>query len=150
MTGERRYQFLVTDLVDALTIGQIKEVLLPEDKRMAYVEEMRRLEHDIDLLITERELKLAGRFVRLIVFLAQANLLIWRNKDRLQSEPERYYEWLEFAQELNGLRNHVRNLLMEELGEGKPCNRRATFLDYDGDRWYSPIIDGMEEAEETL
>ncbi len=149
MTDRRRYQFLLTDLIDALTIDQIKEVLLPEAKRMIYVEEMRRLEHDIDLLIAEREIKLTGRFVRLIVFLAQANLLVWRDKDRLQSEPERYYERLELAQELNGLRNQVRNLLMEELGEGKPCNRRATFLDYDGERWYSPIIDGMKKDEEA-
>jgi Fic family protein len=103
----------------------------------------------IDLLIKERQIKPTGRLVRLIIFLAQANLYVWRNKDCMQKEPEKYYDLLEFAQELNGLRNHVRNLLMEEFREAEPCNRRATFLDYDHRRWYSIIINGMKKCGES-
>ena len=148
MTNERRYQLLMTDLIDSLTIDQIKEVLLPEDQRAVYAQEMQQLAHDVDLLIKERQITPTGRLVRLIIFLAQANLLVWRNKDRMQNDPERYYDLLEFAQELNGLRNHVRNLLMEEFGEVEPCNRRATFLNYGGEGWYSTIIDGLKKPGE--
>lgn len=149
MTRERHCQLLLTDLIDNLTIDQIKEVLLPESQRTTYVQEMRRLAHDVDLLIRERQIKPTGRLVRLIILLAQANLHVWRNKDRMQKEPEKYYNLLEFAQELNGLRNHARNILMEEFSEAEPCKRKATFLDYDHGRWYSTIINGIKKCGES-
>ena len=144
MIDKRKFQVLLTDLIDTLTIGQIKEMLLLGEKRVAATKELTMLLHDIDLLLKDVEIKGYGRLLRLVVFLAQANLIVWSNKDRMQDEPEKYHELLEFAQEMNGLRNHIRNLLMEEFGEDGPCNTRATFLEYSDQRWYSSLIRDFE------
>ena len=149
MNSSRAYQVLLVDLIDSLTINQIKEVLLPKDARAPYIEEMHRLAHDIDLLFKEKQVNATGRLLRLIVFLAQANLHVWHTKDRMQTEPGKYHELLEFAQDMNGLRNHVRNLLMEHFGEGEACNRRATFLKEDGDQWYSATLNALKSGDPT-
>ncbi|MGE3538411.1 MAG: hypothetical protein AB7N91_13395 [Candidatus Tectimicrobiota bacterium] len=139
----------MTDLVDLLTIDQIKEVLLPETKRLSYVEEIQKVSEDVEHLLQVKSVKLSGRLIRLIIFLAQTNLHVWHSKDCLEASPEKYYALLEFAQELNGLRNHIRNLLMEELDEAAHCHLRSTFLNYDSDTWYSAIIDDLKHTEKT-
>jgi len=111
------HEFSLADLIDALTINQIKEVFFLGENREACIQAINQLSHDVDLLVKERKIKPTGHLVRLIIFLAQANLHVWYNKDRMQNDQERYYDLLEFAQELNGLRNHVRNLLMKEFNE---------------------------------
>ena len=139
-TQIRQFEYTATDLIDALTIAQIKEAIGPGDRRQAVSTEMDDLAHDLDLTRLDGGPKLSAGFLRLIVLLAQANLHVWTNKDKMASEPERYYDLLSFAQDMNGLRNHARNLLMERLGEDAPPNLRATFLDYTGESWYSSIL----------
>ena len=144
MVDKRKFQVLLTDLIDTVTIDQIKEMLFSGEKRVAVTKELEMLSYDIDLLLKDVEIKGYGCLLRLVMLLAQANLIVWHNKDRMQDEPEKYYELLEFAQEINGLRNHTRNLLMKEFGEDGSCNTRATFLDYNEQRWYSFLIRDLE------
>ena len=76
-------QFLpsLPELIDRLTIDQIKEVLLPE-AREGVAGEIRRLENDIDLIAGKLDLKASARLLRKIIVLAQINLHIWYNKDQ--------------------------------------------------------------------
>jgi len=150
MPDTRHYEFPLADLIDALTINQIKEVFFSGEKRETCIQAINQLSHDVDLLVKEREIKPTGHLVRLIVFLAQANLHIWYNKDRMQNDQERYSDLLEFAQEMNGLRNHVRNLLIKKFNGLEPCNQRTTFLDYNNKRWYSNIIEELNESDNDL
>lgn len=145
----RHYEFSLTDLIDTLTINQIKEVFFSGKRRETCIQTTSQLSHDIDLLIKEREIKPTGHIVRLIIFLAQANLHVWYNKDRMQNDHERYFDLLKFAQELNGLRNHVRNLLAKKFGELEYCNQRVTFLDYNNNMWYSNILDELNELDNS-
>lgn len=151
MSKVRKYSFLITDLIDAITIDQIKEVLLSPDQHHIYADEMSRITHDIDLLLenTKCRTELTGRIIKLIIFLAQSNLHVWQNKERMKVDTEKYYELLEHAQDLNGIRNHVRNLLMESFNELKPCTSRATFLNYRDKRWYSKIIMSLGVQDEN-
>jgi hypothetical protein len=141
MSG-RAYNLLLTDLVDTLTIDQIKEVLLPTGA--AATREMAAISADLDALLAAGAFRPSGRLVRLVALLSLANQQTWFNKDRMQEDPGRYGELLEFAQELNGLRNHVRNLLMNAFHEDSPATRRATFLDPSGSHWYSAILEQLE------
>jgi len=123
---ERRYLLPLAELIDRLTIGQIKEVLIPENKE-SYAQEMKKLAHDIDLIIEERDLKLSARLIRIIIILSQMNLHIWHNKDKMQKDPERYSELLKFAHQLNGIRNQMKNLLLEETRDKEKSAIRTNF-----------------------
>jgi len=140
MKKARQFHMTLADLVDQLTIDQIKEVLLPGEQAKNYASEIERLEHDIDLIINEKQMGLQAELIRMIVLLAQVNLCVWYNKDKMKEEPDNYMELLRFAQDLNSLRNYIKNLILEETREATPANRKAVFLNYDSDEWYTYII----------
>ncbi len=144
--NKRQINITFAELVDQLTIDQIKEVLLPEEQAKNYASEIERLEHDIDLLINEKEIKLPAEFLRMIILLAQVNLYVWYNKDKMTKEPDNYMELLRFAQDLNSLRNYIKNLILEETGEAALANRKAVFLNYDSDEWYTYIIKNIRNT----
>jgi hypothetical protein len=124
--GERKYMPPFAELIDRLTVDQIKEVLIPS-QAMACAEEMAKISHDLDVLIDERELKLSARLLRMIIVIAQMNVHIWYNKDRMQEVPEKYLELLKLAHQLNGLRNQIKNLLLEEAGDRGRSVQRTNF-----------------------
>ena len=146
MSEKHQYVYLLTDIVDTLTINQIKEVFFKGEKKDTVVKEMEKIAQDVDAIIHMRNIKPMGKLVGLIVLLAQANLHVWMNKDLMQSAPARYGELLDFAQDLNGLRNYVRNIMMDEFCESAPCNRRTTFLSNDSQKWYFPILSRLKNS----
>ena len=146
ITEKHQYAYLLTDLVDTLTINQIKEVFFKGARRDVIVGETHKISQDVDAIIQEKNIKQTGVVVGLLVLLAQANLLVWTNKDLMQISPAHYSELLDFAQDLNGLRNHVRNVLMDKFGESEPCNQKATFLSQDSGKWYSPILSRLKKT----
>jgi hypothetical protein len=126
----RKYLTPFAELIDRITIDQIKEVLLPDHKE-SVGKEMRDLMHDIDLLIEGRGIKLSARLIRIIIVVAQMNLHIWHNKDQMRKDPEKYSELLKLAHQLNGIRNQMKNLLLQEAGDKEKSARRTNF-DTDG------------------
>jgi len=123
---ERQYLTPFAELIDRLTVDQIKEVLLSTGKE-SYADEMRRICHDIDLLTEERGIPLTARLLRIVIVLAQMNLHIWQLKDRMQEDAGRYDELLKLAHQLNGIRNRMKNLLLEEAGEREKSSERSNF-----------------------
>ncbi len=122
--NERKFLTPFAELVDRLAVDQIKEVLLKDGKE-SYAEEMRILMHDIDLVIQEKDIRLNARILRIVIALAQMNLHIWSLKDRMQGDAERYDEFLRLAHQLNGIRNQMKNLLLEEAGEREKSKERS-------------------------
>lgn len=124
--GTRKFLPSLSELIDRITVDQIKEVLLPDQKE-AVAEEMKKIAHDIDLLIEERGMKLSARLIRIIIVIAQMNVHIWYLKDKMQENPDKYDEMLKLAHQLNGLRNQMKNLLLEESGDREKSNIRTNF-----------------------
>jgi ribosome-interacting GTPase 1 len=124
--ADKDRQFLppFAELIDRLTVDQIKEVLLKTGKE-SYAEEMRWICNDIDLLIEERNIRNSSKLLRIVVILAQMNVHIWYLKDRMQENKERYDEYLKLAHQLNGIRNRMKNLLLEETGEREKSAERS-------------------------
>lgn len=125
-SNDRKFTLPLAELIDRLTIDQIKEVLLPEHKE-SFAQEMEKLSHDIDLIIEEKGIRLTARLLRIIIAIAQINLHIWQNKDRMQEDSERYMELLKFSHQLNGIRNQLKNLLLEETGDREKSAERSNF-----------------------
>ncbi len=126
----RQYVPPLAELIDSLTIYQIKEVMIPEQKE-SLAEEIGKIAHDIDLIVKERGLKLSARLIRIIIAIAQMNLFIWHNKDEMQKDPEKYMDLLKLAHQLNGVRNRMKNILLEEVGD-KGKSARKTNYNTDG------------------
>lgn len=134
-TNKREYLPTLADLIDALTIDQIKEVKFHE-KRLAYAEGIKKICNDIDLIIGEKDIKLNSKLIRIIVVIAQLNLHIWENKDRMQNEsPENYLRLLKFAHQLNGIRNTLKNKILEEIGDKDPSKKRTNTETDDLKEW---------------
>ena len=122
---DRAYLPILADLIDALTINQIKEVKF-QDKKLAYSEEIKKICHDIDLIISKKNIKFNSELIRIIILIAQLNLFIWDNKDKMQKEnPENYLKLLKIAHQLNGIRNTMKNKISETIGDKDPSKKRT-------------------------
>jgi hypothetical protein len=79
MSKHRQYELPFGELVDKITILQLRETLLHSDR---YADEIRQLEHDIDLVLKQKGIVLTARLTRIIFLIGQLNTLIWVYKDR--------------------------------------------------------------------
>lgn len=111
------YNYPFTELIGLLTVNQIKEVLLPKDETLN--SDIQKISHDIDTLIGEKNIELSARLIRLIIALAQLDLHIWVCKERMAEYPDNLHDYHWKAHQINGLRNRIKNLISEEVGDSK-------------------------------
>ena len=130
---ERKYLPTLADLIDTLTIDQIKEIKL--ENKQSYALEMKKISHDIDVLISQKQIKLSARLIRMIIVIAQMNLFIWNNKDKMQEDPKHYNDLLKLAHQLNGVRNRIKNLLLELSDDVEPSKKRTNVETDDLEGW---------------
>ena len=121
--SKRKYLPTLAELVDRLSIAQLKEVFITEHKE-EYAQEIKDIVHDIDLILNDENVRLSGKDVRAIVVLSQMNLHIWHN----ESEARKGNEEPSFGNAgrnlflthgLNGIRNTAKNKLQESIGGRK-------------------------------
>ena len=102
----RKYLPTLGELIDRLTIVQLKEVKIPEHKEQ-YQKEIKDIVHDItEILTTTKQLKIDGDFIRAIIVLSQMNTHIWYNEDIRSGE--NVANDLLLTHGLNGIRNTQR------------------------------------------
>ncbi len=114
---ERKFLPTLGELIDRLSIHQLKEVFIPENKKN-YAEEMRDIVHDIDLILKEKDVNLDGDIIRAIVVLSQMNAHIWYNESQVR-KGEKGSDNLMLTHGLNGIRNTAINKIMEVVGGRK-------------------------------
>jgi hypothetical protein len=107
----RKYLPTVSELIDRLSIIQLKEVFIPDHKE-EYREEILDIMHDITLLGMD------GELIRAIVVLAQMNLHIWHNEANFRQGIDDGND-LELTHGLNGIRNTAKNKIQEKGGGRK-------------------------------
>ena len=114
---QRKYLPTLGELIDRLSIIQLKEVFITEHKS-AYADEIKDIVHDIDLILKSADYELDGEFVRAIVVLSQMNLHIWTNEDNARSGDNQGNQ-LMLTHGLNGIRNTAKNKIQEKIGGRK-------------------------------
>ena len=74
----RKYLPTIAELIDRLSIIQLKEVFITEHKE-EYVKEIKDIVHDLNKLGLEKEYDYAnlGELLRAVIVLSQMNLHIW-------------------------------------------------------------------------
>ena len=112
---ERRYLPTLADLLDRLSIVQLKEVFIPEH-REEYSKEIQDIMHDIDLFLADSQID--ANFIRNIIILSQYNLHIWHN-ERNWRNGIREGNNLELTHGLNSIRNTAKNNIQEYFGGRK-------------------------------
>jgi hypothetical protein len=110
----RRYLPTLAELLDRLTITQIKEVKIPEHKEV-YSQEIREIVHDIDMILSQNEVWFNGEMLRALVVLAQMNLHIWHNESNYRRGIKEGNQ-LELSHGLNGIRNTAKNMIQSRVG----------------------------------
>tara|TARA_Y100000389_G_scaffold189457_1_gene213219 strand:+ start:1909 stop:2319 length:411 start_codon:yes stop_codon:yes gene_type:complete len=114
----RRYLPTLGELIDRLTICQLKEVKIPQHKE-EYQQEIKDIVHDINEILTDsKHLTIDGELIRAIVVLSQMNTHIWVNEDNARSGDDTGNQ-LMLTHGLNGIRNTAKNKIQEKVGGRK-------------------------------
>ena len=110
---ERKYLPTLSDLVDSLSIAQLKEVFISRHKE-EYAQEISDIVHDIQLILDKVE-DIDAETIRAIVVLSQMNLHIWHNEANYRKGIKDGNN-LELTHGLNGIRNTAKNKIQEVVG----------------------------------
>ena len=113
----RKYLPTLSELIDRLSIVQLKEVFIPAYKK-EYAEEIKDIIHDINLIFKEDGCKIDAYFIREVIVLSQMNLHIWHNESNYRKGIKDGND-LELTHGLNGIRNVAKNKIQEINGGRK-------------------------------
>ena len=111
---ERKYLPTLAELIDRLSIAQLKEVKIPEHKA-EYAQEIADIVHDIQLCLDSSDKPISGETIRAIVVLAQINTHIWQNESNYRKGIKEGNN-LELTHGINGIRNTAKNKIQEVVG----------------------------------
>ena len=114
---KRRWLPTLGELIDRLSIHQLKEVFIPKNKDN-YANEIDDMVYDINLIIKENNANIDGEFIRAVIVLSQMNAHIWYNESQVR-KGERGSDNLMLTHGLNGIRNTAVNKIMERVGGRK-------------------------------
>jgi hypothetical protein len=114
---KRKYLPTLSELIDRLSIVQLKEVFIPEHKD-EYALEIADIIHDIQAHIDENKSEITAETIRAIVVLSQMNLHIWHNESNYRKGIKDGNN-LELTHGLNGIRNVAKNRIQEVVGGRK-------------------------------
>jgi hypothetical protein len=110
---QRKYLPTLSDLVDRLSIVQLKAINIPE-RSEEYVKERALIEHDIDLILSElaKDGKYVGASaVHAILVIMLSNHFIWINETKAREGGSEQDKLLKMTHSINGVRNTAKNQL---------------------------------------
>lgn len=113
---QRRYLQTLSELIDRLSIVQLKEVFIPEYKT-EYAQEIEDIVHDVQLILDESDAVITAETIRAIIVCSQMNLHIWHNESNFRRGLKEGN--LELTHGLNGIRNTSKNIIQEVIGGRK-------------------------------
>lgn len=130
-SNERKYLPTLAELIDRLSISQLKEQFIVEHKE-EYGEEIKDIKHDIDVILNESNIKMDADTIRAIIVLAQTNLHIWHNESNYRKYGVKEGVNLELTHGLNGIRNTAKNKIQEVIGGRKDYKTDCLAAEFKG------------------
>lgn len=113
---QRVYLPTFAELVDRLTIVQLKAIFIPEHKA-EYEKERALIEQDIDLVLKEKNYKLTAADIRTMCMVMLTNRVIWENESQARAGGSEQDHLLKFTHSINGVRNTAKNVLAVAVGD---------------------------------
>ena len=114
--SERKWLPTLGELVDRLSIHQLKEIFIPENKDN-YGKEINDMVQDIDMILKEHKGEITGEVIRAIIVLSQMNAHIWYNETKVRNGDKDGNQHLTHG--INGIRQTASNKIMEVVGGRK-------------------------------
>ena len=127
---ERKYLPTLAELIDRLSISQLKEQFIPEHKD-EYAQEIADIIYDIQAHIDENKSEITAETIRAIVVLSQMNLHIWHNESNYRKGIKDGNN-LELTHGLNGIRNTSKNKIQEVVGGRKDYKTDCLAAEFKG------------------
>jgi hypothetical protein len=115
--ASRKYLPTLGELLDRLTITQIKEVKIPDHKE-EYALEIKQILQDIESILSNDEVWFTGEMLRALIVLAQMNLHIWHNESNFRNGIKDGND-LSTTHTINGIRNTAKNIIQSAVGGRK-------------------------------
>jgi hypothetical protein len=126
----RKYLPTLSELIDRLSIVQLKEVFITEHKQ-EYAQEISDILYDIEQHLIENNTEITSETIRAIVVLSQMNLHIWHNESNVRSGKSGPNA-LALTHGLNGIRNTAKNQIQEIMGGRKDYKIDCLAADFKG------------------
>lgn len=136
------FSYNLTELIDLMSNLQIKETKL---NKKQFSDEIRKVQSDIDKIISQKKIMLNSSIVRKILFTAVSNLLVWEYKDEMLEKPLEYSAILKKALEINSIRNTSNNALMRIFMEDEVVKKKITKFTSKDSKWVSFMKEKMNE-----
>jgi hypothetical protein len=114
---QRRFLPTLSELIDRLSIVQLKEVKIPEHKS-EYSQEIADIVHDIQLIMNQKDVVITAELLRAVIVCAQMNAHIWYNETNVRSGVAGP-SMLALTHGINGIRNTAKNKIQEVVGGRK-------------------------------
>jgi len=113
---ERKYLPTFAELIDRMSICQLKAIFIPDNKE-AYDKEIQDIQYDLDQIINEKDIKMTSELLRATSIVMLTNRYIWENESKCRSGDTQDLELLKLTHSINGVRNTAKNVISKELGE---------------------------------
>jgi hypothetical protein len=113
----RKYLPTLAELIDRLSISQLKEVKIPEHKD-EYAQEIADIVHDIQICLDSSNTPINAETIRAVVVLSQMNAHIWHNESAVRAGTAGPSN-LALTHGINGIRNTSKNKIQEIVGGRK-------------------------------
>src|SRR5229473_7817574 len=105
---DRKYLPTLAELIDRLSIVQLKEIFLHEHRHQ-YTDERKLIEHDIDLLLEGGRNHPTATDIRAILMIMLTNRYIWENESKAREGGADQDKLLKLTHSINGVRNTAKN-----------------------------------------
>ena len=130
----RKYLPTISDLIDRLSIVQLKEVFIPEHKE-EYAQEIKDIVYDLDELGLNKEYDYSnlGKLIRAVIVLSQMNLHIWHNETEYRAGKGKGN--LELTHGLNGIRNTAKNIIQDQFEDDGRKDYKVDCIAAEFDDW---------------
>lgn len=114
---ERKYLPTLSDLIDRLSIVQLKAIFISENK-VAYDSEIELIKHDIDLVLAEKGgWQVSAEDIRSMLILMLANHFIWVNEGKAREGGREQDHLLRITHSVNGIRAKTKNAIARVFDE---------------------------------
>lgn len=114
---DKKYMPTLGELIDRLSIVQLKELLISEHKQ-EYAQEIEDIIHDIDIEITKNNVVIDAGFILAVITTVIMNREIWLNETNWR-KGIREGNNLELTHGLNSIRNFCKNYIQNKIGGRK-------------------------------
>lgn len=133
------YEPNISELIDILSILQIKEVKVFKNKQNIK-KQIKNARNDLKILLKNNQTKLDSKMIRKIFLVGIINLLVWQLKDNMLIEEKNYNKYLRKALELNTIRNAAYNIMMKNFNEFDETRMRNETLGKINRNWHKFLV----------